>query len=295
LPLFRAGAGATALALAAFVLTACPTEAAAPSVKTSPTVKTVNMSAIGGTNVYVAGSTIDLAKSFTVTVTGLNDPEQTVTWTVAAASGSKKPGTSVSGGVLSIANDEAAPLKITAASTVDTGKSSSVTLTKAALIGTEKVNTVVIPKLTKGDENGSEIEKIVYAINGAAALPFQYLAITYGRAQQIDAGYGEIFQGSKTCFRELTGTSQAQTGRFVSWAYRDYASGTAQTNSHFFDLIFNKTGADGTAIETSNTTRVTAGAYFAKIVLKKDAVTETIAVPFTVSPADIAAARYGAD
>jgi hypothetical protein len=83
------------------------------------------------------------ATAFTAAVTGTNNPAQTVTWTVA---GNTSTGTAISaGGLLTVAADETATsLTITAASTVDTGKSGAATVTVRAAT----VNTVTVSPAT---------------------------------------------------------------------------------------------------------------------------------------------------
>ena len=91
---------------------------------TTPTVTSVSVSPSPAT-VQKGGT-----QQFTATVSGTNNPAQTVRWTVTGG----KTGTSIStGGLLTVISDEtAATLTVKATSTVDTGKSGTATVTVQA-------------------------------------------------------------------------------------------------------------------------------------------------------------------
>ena len=100
---------------------------------TTPTVTSVSVSPSPAT-VQKGGT-----QQFTATVSGTNNPAQTVRWTVTGG----KTGTSIStGGLLTVISDEtAATLTVTATSTVDTSKSgtAAVTVQAGALTDAQKL------------------------------------------------------------------------------------------------------------------------------------------------------------
>ena len=85
---------------------------------TTSTVSTVSVSATGNATTVLKGDTLQ----FRATVNGTNNPSQTVTWSIDEIS--KKAGTTISGGLLTVAVDEIlTSLTVRATSTVNTSKS----------------------------------------------------------------------------------------------------------------------------------------------------------------------------
>ena len=98
----------------------------------SPTVTSVTVNPTDAT--VLKGAT----QAFTATVTGNNNPPQTVTWTVTGG----VSGTSIAtNGTLTVAaNETAATLTVKAASTIDTTKSATATVTVPVLSGTVTIS-----------------------------------------------------------------------------------------------------------------------------------------------------------
>ena len=80
--------------IAVFVLTGCP------SPDTTPTVDSVEVTAANSAMSIKRGEMLQ----FSATVTGTNDPAQTVTWSIVETG--KKAGTTITGGLLTVASDE---------------------------------------------------------------------------------------------------------------------------------------------------------------------------------------------
>jgi hypothetical protein len=274
---------------AAFVLAGCDTGSsmvAEPPPPAVPSVELIEASPATASTVVAKGG----SQRFKYTATIVNGADSTVTWSVAA-----KTGTLKSGGTTAVKLDSEignAPVL-----TVDPAETATELTVKAvSTFDPSKVGTWDIKVATLFTK---EVAIGIQPAGSGPAGEYSLFLTKYGR-NEITSGFNEIRNSSGTLlFKEATDTA-ANADANSSWSFRDYRG---QGHAGIGEDMVNATGsgsgsitvADVQAIELVNSTLVKAGVYTTTIILTNGATTEKIVKDFSIESGQIAAATYTED